>query len=120
MLVNAAILAGLSATGLVFVFKKLPPKVQEYLLRHPLQTEILTFLATYATLGGSLTALFAGAIVGTVTTALLHVREHRDEYQGLILGAEWLIQKCKSLLNQANSYLVNTLKSTKEPARIAA
>ena len=122
MLMNALILAGLSAVGLIFVFKKMPKNVQEFLLKHPLLTELLTFLATYATLGGSLTALFAGSIVSTVTTILLHVRDNPQDYEGIIAGGEWLSQQGSLGLKSLNKWLVTTLKveSRKAEPRLVA
>ena len=120
MLANATIFAGLSAMGLVFVFKKLPPKVQEFLLKHAILTEIITFLLTYVTMGGTLTALFAGSIVSTITTLLLHIRSHPKEYEGLVLASQWLSTKCSSFMSSMNSWLINTLKEHTQPKLVVA
>lgn len=120
MLENAAILGALSAMGLAFVFKKLPPKVQEFLLKHAILTEILTFLATYVTLGASLTALFAGTIVSTVTTILLHIRANPGKYEGIILAGQWCITKAEAFLAEANKWFVNSLKANKQATELPA
>jgi hypothetical protein len=119
MLMNAVILAGLSAAGLIFVFKKLPPQVQEFLLKHAILTEILTFLATYATLGGTLTALFAGSIVGTVTTVLLHVRVngHKDEYKGWIAAGRWIHSRLAGVFTQVGAFLYEKCHLELEPTK---
>ena len=80
MLATATIFAGLTAVGLVFTFKKLPPKVQAFMLKHYVLTEIITTLTTMVLMGTSMTGLLGAAMVGTVTTVLLHVREHPDQF----------------------------------------
>jgi hypothetical protein len=83
VLSTAVIFAGLTAAGLVFTFKKLPQKVQDFMLRHHVLTEIITTLSTMLLMGTSMTGLLGAAMVGTVTTGLLHVREHPTKYAWL-------------------------------------
>lgn len=111
MLMNALILAGLSATGLIFAFRKLPKKVQDFMVKHWLLTEIVTFLITYTTLGGTLTALFAGAIVSGVQSVAFHIHEHQEEYEGLNLLFKWMGKKMDEGMQNLNATLVRNLKS---------
>ena len=80
MLIDALVLACLSTIGLVLAFKKLPRKVRRFLAKHALLTDFLTFVLTYFTLGGSLTALTAGAMVAIFTSVMLHVIENPNDY----------------------------------------
>ena len=120
MLTNALVLGSLSAMGLVFMFRKLPPRAQQFLLDHALLTEIVTFLITYTTLGGSLTALFAGSIVSAVQSMLFHIRSNPKKYEGLMLASGWMMQQGGSFLSQVNSWLITTLKAPKQVTQLAA
>lgn len=103
MLANAVIFAGLTAAGLVFTFKKLPPKMQEYMLKHHVLTEIITTLSTMALMGTSMTGLLGAAMVGVVTTGLLHVREHPEKYAYLHVLGDWIGEKSEETTSWLNN-----------------
>ena len=71
MIVEGLALAGLTSLGFYFLFAKLPERVQKFLLKHPLLTDAVACVGTYALFGGSLTALFASAWVCVAVSAML-------------------------------------------------
>ena len=112
MLVNAFILACMSAAALGLTFVKLPVKIQQLLLKHPLFTDLATFGLTYITLGGSLTALFAGCVVGLVTSFMMHVHENKEKFRGVIIAWEWLLAKAKEFAVTADTWICENLAPT--------
>lgn len=80
MLLDALVLSVLSTIGFVLTYKKLPRKVRRFLAKYGVFTDVLTFVLTYFTLGGSLTALTAGAMVAIWTSMLITIAEHPDDY----------------------------------------
>lgn len=90
--------------GLVLLFTKLPRKVRRFLTKHAVFTDFVTFILTYYTLGGSLTALTAGAIVGVVTSALLYIHDHPEDFMYLYDLYEALKIQVKSLKESLNKY----------------
>lgn len=80
MLLDALVLATLSTIGFVMAWKKLPRKVRRFLARHGLLVDIITFLLTYFTLGSTLTALTAGAMVAIFTSMLLHISNNPNDF----------------------------------------
>lgn len=80
MLYDALVLSILSTIGFVMTYKKLPRKMRRFLAKHGVFTDVLTFVITYFTLGGSLTALTAGAMVAIWTSMLVTIAEHPEDY----------------------------------------
>ncbi len=77
---DALVLAVLSTVGFVMTYKKLPRKIRRFLAKHGVITDILTFVLTYFTLGGSLTALTAGAMVAIFTSMLITIAENPNDF----------------------------------------
>ncbi len=80
MLMDALVLSILSTVGFVMTYKKLPRKVRRFLAKYGVFTDVVTFVLTYFTLGGSLTALTAGAMVAIWTSMLITIAEHPEDY----------------------------------------
>ena len=107
MLSNAAALAILTTGGFAIVFNKLPRKVRKFILKHSLAADIVALLLTYVLLGGTLTALTAAALVGLMTSALIHIQNHRSEY-------EWLFDFGDAVKDKLNSFKQFMLEKGRE------
>lgn len=80
MIVNAFCLAAFSVTGLVFVFSKLPRKVRRWIKRHGLFADVMALILTYMLFGGTVTALMAASLAGIMTSVLIFVQQHPDDF----------------------------------------
>lgn len=69
MLTTGLTLGFLAWLSLLMTFRHLPSKVRDWLLRHPLLSDILASLITLFVLGGISQSL--ASIIGTVFTAVL-------------------------------------------------
>ena len=83
MIGTALSLSILTTSGLVVTFQKLPPRLKEFFIKHELLTEILAMLLEYIILGGTLTALFAGALVGLQISVLLYIVNRSEQFEYL-------------------------------------
>lgn len=83
MLSDALVLATLSTIGLMLLFNKLPRKIRKFLENHGIFTDFITFILTYLSLGSTLTALTAGAMVAIFTSILIHVTAHKEDFMYL-------------------------------------
>jgi len=83
---------------------KLPRRIRRFLLRHAVFTDFLTFILTYITLGGTLTALTAGALVGIVTSALMYIADNPDDFMYIYDFWNALRTKIQSLKTELNEY----------------
>jgi hypothetical protein len=102
MFIDALLLASLTTAGFMFVYKKLPRGVRKFLEKHALLTDAVALLLTYGLLGGTLTALMAGALVGIFTSIMLYIAEHPDDFQYLWDAAEAIKKFTKQLQVWAN------------------
>ena len=83
MISQAIALSLITFGGFFLVFKKLPEKVQTFIKEKSLLTDIVCLAGTYTLLGGTLTALFASALVGLFVSAALHVANHKEDFMYL-------------------------------------
>lgn len=83
ILSDALVLAILSTTGFILTYNKLPNRVRRFLRKHALLVDVATFIVTYLTLGSSLTALTAGAMVAIMTSVLLHIMNNPNDFMYL-------------------------------------
>lgn len=83
MIINGLTLAVLTTTGLIILYKKIPRKVRRFIERHHLLADAVALLFTYILLGGTLTALFAAALVGLFTSALLYIANNPENFMYL-------------------------------------
>lgn len=113
MLTDALVLSVLSTIGFVLAYQKLPRKVRRFLQKHALLTDIITFMITYVTMGSSLTALTAGAMVAIFTSVLIHVAANPDDFIYLYDMVEFIKAKaaeCQTALKEYGA----TYKTKKE------
>lgn len=101
MISNAVALALLTTAGFWCIWRKLPRKVRRFIIKHNLAADVVALLLTYMLLGGTLTALTAGALVGLLTSALLYVAENESEFLYLSDFGDWM----KDRLSSVKSYL---------------
>jgi hypothetical protein len=80
MLMDAFVLACLATIGMMFTYGKLPRKMRRFLASHGILTDFLTSVMTYFLLGGTLTALTAGVMVGIFTSVILHVMNNPQDF----------------------------------------
>lgn len=82
MLLEAGILGGLSATGFLLTFSRLPKKLKKLVTDHPLITDIAATAATYKLLGMTLTALTAAGFMSVLISVGLFVPGLRRKILG--------------------------------------
>lgn len=103
MLSNALALAVITTAGCVIVYQKLPRKVRRFLEKYSLMTDLATLIAVYALLGGTLTALAAGAFCGLFVSIMLHIANHKEDFLYLYDLRDFLKEKAamaKIVLNE--------------------
>lgn len=101
MLLDAALLATLTGMSLILLYKKLPARVKQFLVKHPLLVDALAMCLTLGALGTSLTALMAGAMVDVVLGIAMYIAEHPDDF--LYLYDAWNMLQTK--MNEAKKVL---------------
>jgi hypothetical protein len=80
MMSNAFALALITTTGFMIVYKKLPGRLRRIIERHSLWADLGALVLVYLLLGGTLTALMAGALTGIFASILLHVANHKEDF----------------------------------------
>lgn len=80
---DALALSILTTGGFAIIVGKFPPKLRHYIVKYELFTEIVTIVLAYVILGGTLTALFASAMVGLQVSALLYIAKHPEKFEYL-------------------------------------
>ena len=93
MFVTGLLLASLTTAGFLFIYFKLPRWLRKFMEKHALLTDFLACLLTYMLLGGTLTALFAAAIMGILVSILLAFAKN----EVCVAFFERMIVKVKSL-----------------------
>ena len=73
MIVNAVIIGLITVLGLLMLLAKLPPRVRELMLKHPLPTDIVLSVLCFVMfgMGGTITGLAAGSIAALSVSALI-------------------------------------------------
>lgn len=104
MLTNAFALALITSGAFMAVYSKLPKKMRKWIEDHALLADACALVLTYLLLGGTLTALSAGAMVGLMTSGLLHVAQHKDEFEYLIVAKDWAREAAGELSSKLNSW----------------
>lgn len=106
MLSNAFALAILSTGCLYFLYTRLPASAKKWLIDHSLFTDITVMIITFWILGGSVTALFASAVVDLLISMMLHIAKHPTDYQWIfdcLNTVKDLVAKLKDYLLQFNT-----------------
>ena len=100
----------------------MPRKIRIYVEKYSLFTDLFTLIAVYMLLGGTLTALMAGALCGLFISALLHIANNPDDFLYLYDLKIFLQEKldmARHLLNEyGKTYRYNKEKSFQSPIHI--
>ena len=108
MIGTATSLALLSTGGILAIYVKLPRKLRKIIENHALLTDFLSLLVVYTVLGGTLTALMAGAMAGLMISMALHVVNHKDDYifiyDFMDLVSSWIEKGRQALVNLGKTY----------------
>ena len=104
MLMNALILATMSITACILIYKKLPRKIRKVLEKHTLLSDAIALALTYALLGGTLTALLAAAMVGVFTSILLEIAKDPESYMFVFDLRDVIKEKLALLKESVNEY----------------
>lgn len=102
MLTNAFALALITSGGFIAVYSKLPRKLRKWIENHELLADGCALFLTYLLLGGTLTALTAGAMVGLMTSGLLHVAKNKEDFEYLLVAKEWAGEAIGELSSKLN------------------
>jgi len=104
MIGNAFALAVVSTGGFILIYQKLPRKIRKYLEKFSLLTDLLAAIAVYALLGGTLTALMAGAMVCVFVSILLHVANHKEDFLYLYDMKDFIVEQAAVLKEALTEY----------------
>ena len=103
MISMAISLALVTFFGWWIIYKKLPPKVRNFIQRHPLMADAGAALLTYGFLGGTLVALMSGGMVALMTSGALYVANNKEQFLYLddlveVIKEGWV--KAQAALNE--------------------
>ena len=104
MISNAIALAILTTAGCIIVYQKLPRKVRKMIEKYSLMTDLIALIAVYYLLGGTLTALMAGAMCGLFVSVLLHIANNSEDYLYLYDMRGFLREKLEEAKVALNIY----------------
>lgn len=80
---DGLVLGSLTVGGFYLVYRKLPPKVRAFMEKHALLTDAVALYGTYILMGGGVTALFAAAWAGILTSIMLYIAANPQEFRWL-------------------------------------
>lgn len=115
MIGNAVTLAALTSAGFFLIYKKLPRRAKRLIVKYSLVSDIVALLLTYLIFGGTVTALIAAALVSIITSILLHIANHPEDFTWLndtIKSAKTVLEEGKELLRKMNTKYVDMKTST--------
>jgi len=104
MLSSALSLAILTTVGCLVVYSKLPRKVRRFMEKHSLLTDLIALFAVYYLLGGTLTALMAGALCGLFVSILLHISNNANDFMYLYDARDLIRAKLKEAKEALNTF----------------
>jgi len=107
MITQAIALAMLTFISFFLLFRKFPPKVKAWFIKHPLLTDAITTILTYGLLGMTLTALFASAVLDIFILITFYIVEHKEEFQYLWDFANWLKVSLKTVQEKLKEFGTN-------------
>ena len=127
IMVSGFFLGFVSFLSLVTLFQKMPAPIKRWCAKHSLFTDILTTLATYATLAGissSITTAFAAAFVGLFFEMFMYVERNPEDFSWLTDFKESInlhIRDLQNKLKEMNaSYKANRLQQYGQEQRQAS
>lgn len=106
MLSNAITLAALTSVGFFLIYKKMPRNARKLVVKYNLVSDVLALLATYIIFGGTVTALIAAALVSVVSSIMLHIANHPDDYLWLTDS----IKIARQYIDQAKQHMIEMNK----------
>lgn len=80
MLFEGAILGTMTTFCFCLLYGKLPPWIKEFMMNHPIATEIIISCGFYAIMGMTLTAHVAVAAMVLEVQGLLHIARNPDKF----------------------------------------
>lgn len=104
MLSNALALAIATTAGAYMIYSKLPRKVRRFVQKYALMTDLTTLVAVYLLLGGTLTALMAGALCGLFVSMLLHIANNEEDFLYLYDLRDFLKTQLAAAKQTLNEY----------------
>lgn len=104
MIGNAIALSVLSTAGFYIIFAKLPKRIRDLVQKYYLLSDILALIGVYILFGGTLTALFAGALSGLFVSILLKVANSPEEFLYIYDARTWLQEQFKNTQTILNQY----------------
>lgn len=104
MLATSFSLALLTTAGCIAVYSKLPRRVRKFIEKHALMADFICLIGIYMLLGGTLTALFAGAMAGLMISVMLHVANNEDDYLYLYDLRDYVKDRLKDAKVALNAY----------------
>lgn len=104
MLSNAVALALLTTAGFIVIYKKLPRKVRRFIEKYSLATDLFALILVYMLLGGTLTALVAGALCGLMISILLYVANNPEDFLYLYDLRDFMKDKLALAKEALNTY----------------
>jgi hypothetical protein len=97
-------LAVMTTVGFYLIYSKLPRRVRKFLEKHSLMSDLIACILTYTLLGGTLTALFASALVGIMTSLLLLIAQHPENFLYIFDFMNFVKRNLSSMTNGLNTY----------------
>lgn len=101
---TAFALALLTTTGFYVVYQKLPRNLRRFIQKYSLLTDVATLIAVYMLLGGTLTALMAGAMCGIFVSTLLHIANNKEDFLYIYDLRDFIKAKAKEVKDALNAY----------------
>lgn len=101
MISTAFTLACLITASLFFLYNHLPREVRKWILKHGLLVDFIVMCVTFLSLGTSVTALIASAIVDLFVSVAIYIMNHQDDYSFIFDTIEMI----KNMLKKAQTRL---------------
>lgn len=80
MLIEGMLLGTMTTMGFCLLYGKLPPWLKQFIIAHPLMSEIVMSAGFYAIMGMTITAHFAVATMVLEVQGLLHIAQHPEKF----------------------------------------
>lgn len=104
MLSNSIALACLVTAGITLLYQKLPRKVRRVILKFGLLSDLIAFVATFYLLGGTITAMIAGSLVGIFVSVFIYIGQNPDDFVILWDLKKLLKKKLEALKKLSKEY----------------
>ena len=112
MLLEGAVLGGITLSAFTITYNRLPEKVKGFIKNHPLITDTVCVVFFYKLMGATIIAHVAVATMSLGMQALLHIARNKEDYQLLFD----IRDKAKQQFLVSAEALKSMLKKNKELA----